>query len=150
MQGEEAMKSMWSKHLFLAFLGLTAGLAVSAGTFALIVSLKIVPRLIGKGHSASHIFLFENTIILGGICGTIVTAYPNLMLPFGSPFLILYGLFSGIQVGCLVMALAEIMNVFPIMFRRFGLKTGLKWVITCMAVGKTAGGLWYFYRQIGQ
>ena len=150
MQGEEAGKSMWTKHLFLAFLGLTAGLAVSAGTFALIISLKIIPRIIGKGHGASHIFLFENTIILGGICGTIVTVYPNLMLPFGSPFLILYGLFSGIQVGCLVMALAEIMNVFPIMFRRFSLKTGLQWVITSMAVGKTLGGLWYFYRQIGQ
>ncbi len=141
---------MWSRHFFLAFLGLSAGLAVAAGTFALIISLKIVPRIIGKGHSADHIFLFENTIILGGICGTVVTVYPNLMLPFGSPFLILYGLFSGIQVGCLVMALAEIMNVFPIMFRRCGLKTGLQWVITFMAVGKTLGGLWYFYRQIGQ
>lgn len=150
MPGEGAVKSMWAEHLFLVFLGLTAGLAVSAGTFALIITLKILPRIIGKGHGASHIFLFENTIILGGICGTVVTVYPNLMLPFGSPFLILYGLFSGVQVGCLVMALAEIMNVFPIMFRRFSLKTGLKWVITSMAVGKTIGGLWYFYRQIGR
>lgn len=141
---------MWSRHFFLAFLGLSAGLAVSAGTFALIISLKIVPRIIGKGHGASHIFLFENTIILGGICGTVVTVYPNLMLPFGSPFLILYGLLSGMQVGCLVMALAEIMNVFPILFRRCSLKTGLNWVITFMAAGKTLGGLWYFYRQIGQ
>lgn len=48
------------------------------------------------------------------------------------------------------MALAEIMNVFPIMFRRFHLKMGLSWVITFMAIGKTIGGLWYFSRQIGQ
>lgn len=141
---------MWIRHFFLAFVGLSAGLAVSAGTFALIISLRIVPRIIGKGHSANRIILFENMIILGGICGTVVTVYPNLMLPFGSPFLILYGLLSGIQVGCLVMALAEIMNVFPIMFRRFGLKIGLQWVIASMAVGKTLGGLWYFYKQIGQ
>lgn len=141
---------MWSSHFFLAFIGLSAGLAVSAGTFALIISLRIVPRIIGKGHSANRIILFENMIILGGICGTVVTVYPSLMLPFGSPFLILYGLLSGIQVGCLVMALAEIMNVFPIMFRRFGLKMGLQWVIASMAVGKTLGGLWYFYKQIGQ
>ncbi len=141
---------MWIRHFFLAFIGLSAGLSVSAGTFALIISLRIVPRMIGKGHSANRIILFENMIILGGICGTVVTVYPNLMLPFGSPFLILYGLLSGIQVGCLVMALAEIMNVFPIMFRRFGLKIGLQWVIASMAVGKTLGGLWYFYKQIGQ
>ena len=141
---------MWIRHFFLAFIGLSAGLSVSAGTFALIISLRIVPRMIGKGHSANRIILFENMIILGGICGTVVTVYPNLMLPFGSPFLILYGLLSGIQVGCLVMALAEIMNVFPIMFRRFGLKIGLQWVIASMAVGKTLGGLWYFYKEIGQ
>lgn len=141
---------MWIRHFFLAFIGLSAGLAVSSGTFALIISLRIVPRIIGKGHSASRIILFENMIILGGICGNIVTVYPNLMLPLGSPFLILYGLLSGIQVGCLVMALAEIMNVFPIMFRRFSLKIGLQWVIASMALGKTLGGLWYFYKQIGQ
>lgn len=141
---------MWSRHVFLAFMGLAAGLAVSAGTFALIISLKIIPRMIGKGHGADHILLFENVTIIGGICGSIATVYPNLPLPFGRPFLILYGLVSGIQVGCLVMALAEIMSVFPIMFRRFGLKRGLQWVIASMAVGKTLGGLWYFYKQIGQ
>ena len=141
---------MWSRHFFLAFMGLAAGLAVSAGTFALIISLKIIPRMIGTGHSAGHIFLFENATMIGGVCGCIATVYPNLPLPFGRPFLILYGLFSGVQVGCLLMALAEIMSVFPIMFRRCGLKTGLQWVIASMAVGKTLGGLWYFYRQIGQ
>ena len=141
---------MLINHLFLGSIGLTIGLAVSAGTFALIVSLKIVPRLIGKGKSAKHILILENTIIIGGILGCIATVFPDLMIPLGSPFLILYGLFAGIQVGCLVMALAEIMNVFPIMFRRFHLKTGLSWVITSMAVGKVIGGLWYFYRQIGQ
>ena len=141
---------MLAKQMFLAFLGLASGLSVAAGTFALIVSLKIVPRIIGKGHTAGRILLFENAIILGGISGCIVTVFPDLVIPFGSSFLILYGLFSGIQVGCLVMALAEIMNVFPIMFRRFHLKMGLSWVITFMAFGKTIGGLWYFSRQIGQ
>lgn len=140
---------MLAKHGFLAFIGFSSGLSVAAGTFALIVSLKIVPRIIGKGHTADRILLFENMIIIGGILGSIVTVFPNIMLPFGSPFLILYGLFSGVQVGCLVMALAEIMNVFPIMFRRFHLKIGLTWIITSMAIGKTLGGLWYFYRQIG-
>ena len=90
---------MWSRHFFLAFMGLAAGLAVSAGTFALIISLKIIPRMIGTGHSAGHIFLFENATMIGGVCGCIATVYPNLPLPFGRPFLILYGLFSGVQVG---------------------------------------------------
>ena len=63
--------------------------------------------------------------------------------------LVAFGLGSGIQVGCLVMALAEIMNVFPIVFRRLQLKIGMQWVITSLAVGKALGGLWYFFRLIG-
>lgn len=141
---------MWSKHLFLGVVGLTSGLAVASGTFALIVTLRVMPRIIGKSNTAAHVIRYENMIIAGGILGNIVTVFTNLKILFGSPFLILYGLCSGIQVGCLVMALAEIMDVFPIMFRRIGLKTGMPWVITAMAAGKVIGGLWYFYQRMGQ
>ena len=140
---------MLAKHFLLAFAGLAGGLTVAGGTFALLISLKIIPRMVGKSHAAKHVILLENMIVTGGILGTIATVYPFIRIPFGSPFLILFGLCSGIQVGNLVMALAEIMNVFPILFRRLHLKTGLQWVIVSMAVGKTIGGLWYFYRQVG-
>ena len=40
---------MWINHIFLAFVGLASGLAVAGGPFALIVSLKIIPRIVGKG-----------------------------------------------------------------------------------------------------
>lgn len=98
---------MWSKHLLLGLTGLTSGLAVSAGTFALVVTLRIMPRIIGKSNTADQVIRYENMIIAGGIFGNIVTVFPDLRIPLGSPFVILYGLCSGIQVGCLVLALAE-------------------------------------------
>lgn len=140
---------MLIEHLLLGLLGLMSGFAVAGGTFALVVALNIVPRIIGKSNTAEQIFRYENLIIVGGIVGNVVTVYTNLKIPLGSPFLILFGLCCGIQVGCLVMALSEIMNVFPIMFRRLKLKTGLSWVISCMAVGKVAGGFWYFFQKMG-
>lgn len=140
---------MWIKHFFLGLVGATSGLAVAGGTFALIVTLRVMPRIIGKSNTAAHVIRYENMIIAGGIFGNIITVFTDLRIPLGSPFLILYGLCSGIQVGCLVMALAEIMDVFPIMFRRMGLKLGMEWVITAMAAGKVIGGLWYFYRHMG-
>lgn len=139
---------MLAKHLFLAFLGVASGMAVAAGAFALTIALKIIPRLIGKSKSAKEILCYENVFILGGVAGGILSVYPNIHLPLGSPLLILYGLFSGIQVGCLVMALAEIMNVFPIMFRRINLKMGMFWVINCMAAGKVVGAFWYFWHRM--
>lgn len=139
----------WAEHLFLGLTGLASGLAVAGGMFALIASISIVPRIIFESHTASQVLRYEDMIMAGGILGNIVTVFTDMRIPLGRPFLALYGLGSGIQVGCLVMALAEIMNVFPIMFRRLSLKTGMSLVIIFLAIGKTLGGLWYFWHQIG-
>ena len=72
---------MWINHIFLAFVGLASGLAVAGGTFALIVSLKIIPRIVGKGHLASRTVWFENMIVLGGIWGTIFAVFPMIRFP---------------------------------------------------------------------
>lgn len=141
---------MWVRHFFLGLMGLTSGFAVAGGTFALIVAISVVPRIIGMSRTAKEVLRYENMIIAGGILGNLITVFTDVSIPFGRPMLVLYGLCSGIQVGCLVMALAEIMNVFPIVFRRMKLKIGMRWVITSLAVGKVLGGLWYFFRQIGQ
>lgn len=141
---------MLAEHFFLGAVGLTSGFAVAAGTFALVVALGVVPRIIGKSSTAAEVFCYENTIIVGGILGNIISVFTDIRIPLGSPMLILYGLGSGVHVGCLVMALAEIVDVFPIMFRRLKLKTGLQSIIVCMAIGKVIGGLWYFYQRMGK
>lgn len=140
---------MLIEHLLLGAFGLICGMAVAGGTFALIVGISVVPRVVFMSKTAKEVIFYENAIMLGGILGNIITVFTDIQIPFGSPVLILFGLGCGIQVGCLVMALAEIMNVFPIMFRRISLKMGMSYVITAMAAGKVIGGLWYFYHQIG-
>lgn len=55
--------------------------------------------------------------------------------------LCVYGISAGIFVGSIAVALAEILNTFPITFRRMGLKVGLFWVMLAMAAGKVAGSL---------
>ena len=39
---------MLIEHIFLGFCGLAAGLAVSAGTFAFLIVIGVIPRMIGK------------------------------------------------------------------------------------------------------
>lgn len=140
---------MLIEHLCLGALGLICGMAVAGGTFALIVGISVVPRVVFMSKTAKEVMFYENMIMLGGIIGNIITVFTDIPIPLGSFGLILFGLGCGIQVGCLVMALAEIMNVFPIMFRRISLKIGMSYVITAMALGKVIGGLWYFYQQMG-
>lgn len=53
---------MWIKHLFLGFIGLASGVGVAAGTFAFIIVIGVVPRMIAKCNRAENIILFENMI----------------------------------------------------------------------------------------
>lgn len=134
---------MWIKEIFLAFIGLACGTAVSAGVFSFIITIGVVPRIIGKSRTATDIVLYENAVILGGVCGNVFALF-HIQLNLGIWLVILFGLSAGVFVGCLAIALAEILNTFPIMFRRFGIKEGLSWIMLSMALGKMAGAL-YFY-----
>lgn len=134
---------MWIKEVMLGFLGLASGFAVSAGVFAFIISVGVIPRMIGKTKTASEVLLYENAVLLGGSLGNLVSLF-SWQMPFGISFVILFGLSAGVFTGCLAVALAEILNSFPIMFRRVGIKEGLNWILFFMALGKTAGAL-YFY-----
>ncbi len=139
---------MLVKEIFLGFIGLTAGFAVSAGTFAFMIVLGVLPRMIGKCNRAAETLHFENMIMLGGIFGNIISVFLNLKLPFGTWFLYLYGFTAGMFVGCLAVALAEILNTFPITFRRFHIKQGLAWMLFFMAIGKMSGSLYYFLNSM--
>lgn len=135
---------MWIRHLFLGFIGLAAGGAVAAGTFAFIIVIGVVPRMIAKCSLAKHTVLFENMIVLGGIVGNLISVFTGIPIPVGHWILVLFGFCAGIFVGCIAVALAEILNTFPILFRRFQIKEGLPWVMLFMALGKSAGSLYYF------
>lgn len=138
---------MWTNHLILAAVGLVSGAATAAGTFAFVIIIGVVPRLIGKCHRAAGTMCFENAIILGAIIGCIWSIFPDVPIPLGMPMLMVYGLSAGIFVGCIAIALAEILNTFPIIFRRFHVKRGLFWVILSLAIGKMCGSFYYFLVQ---
>ena len=89
---------MWIKHLFLGVIGLISGGAIAAGTFAFVMIIGVVPRLIGKAHKAAGTMWFENCIIAGAILGCVVSTFPEIPIPFGHMMLVLYGLSAGIFV----------------------------------------------------
>ena len=109
---------MLIEHIFLGFCGLAAGLAVSAGTFAFLIVIGVIPRMIGKCNRAAETLHFENAVIMGGICGNLASVFLQIRIPFGPALLCVYGISAGIFVGSIAVALAEILNTFPITFRR--------------------------------
>ena len=54
---------MWTEW-FLGFLGLTSGMAVAGGMFALLIALGVVVRFAGKTHTARAVMQYEDAAAL--------------------------------------------------------------------------------------
>ena len=144
---------MLISHLLIGLLAITCGIAVSAGTFAFILVIGVVPRMIKKNNMGNHIFEIENSIVFGVMVGAIFYVFEwKARFPISwmaHVMIAIYGLAAGIFVGCIAVALAEILNTFPILFRRLYINRGLSWVMIAMAFGKLAGSMYYFFCGYG-
>lgn len=160
----------WLEEIFLGVVGLAAGLGVSGGVFTTLIAVGLIPRFAGKTHTAKHIFLYEEMVVCGTLFGGLISVFfPFLKIAdwvaqvkadgtisfvdklllgsypyFEGAFLIIYGLFAGIFVGCLALAIAEMLDSIPIFARRMKFRHGVGIVIVCMAIAKTVGSLIYF------
>lgn len=137
---------MLGKQLLLAFLGLSAGGIVAAGLFSFIVSLGVVSDFADRTHTGSHILLYETSVALGGILGNIWMIY-QIPIRCGTVGLLIFGLLAGIFSGCWAMALAEILNVFPIFIRRMKLVKCIPYIIVSLAIGRGLGALLFFWKR---
>ena len=139
------------KKCLLAFFGLCAGGIIAAGVYAFLAIIGVFVRLMGKTGTRKHIFLYETVIILGGVLGNILDIYefPIYMGPYiGTLFICVFGLSVGIFVGCLALAIAEMLNTIPIFARRIQFRHGLGFAVLSVALGKMVGSLIYFSQQI--
>ena len=131
------------QQLILCFIGFCAGIIVAGGVSGLLIGLSIVPRYAGITHTAECIFLYEDMSLLGTVAGTVIFLF-HIPLSLGPWVLALCGVFFGIFLGGLILALAEIAKVFPVFIRRLKLTQGMSLVIISIAVGKSLGSLLYY------
>ena len=135
---------MWVKQILMALIGLSAGSIVAGGLFGFVVSLGIVSDFADRTGTANRIGLYEDAVAVGGILGNLVLLY-DIPLTAISPLMGVFGIFSGVFVGCWALALAEVRNVFPIFLRRINVTKGIGFVILGIAIGKVLGASAYFF-----
>ena len=152
----------WFERILLGVIGLAGGLGVAGGVFTTLIAVGLIPRFAGKTHTAKHIFLYEEMVVCGTILGGMISVFfpffdivgiadriPGLkdVYPYVAVLiLVVFGLFAGIFVGCLALAIAEMLDSIPIFARRMKFRHGVGIVILCMAIGKTVGSLIYFWK----
>ena len=132
------------KQSALFLFGISAGGVIAAGVFAFLAVIGVFPRLIAYVGERKHVLLCETMMILGGVSGTIIDLYHAPHLFGGTMFLAVWGIFTGIFVGSLVMSLAETLKALPVFARRVRMSVGIQYMILAMAIGKCAGSLIYF------
>lgn len=141
------------KMILICIMGFSAGLLVSAGVFTVLFVVGLVPRFAGKTNTARYELFYEECIIFGSLIACVFSVFPiegslGAMMTHGSflcqVLLVLIGIFAGIFVGCLAIALAEVLDGIPIFARRIKLKKGLDIAIFSVAIGKVTGSLIYF------
>ena len=145
--------------LILGFCGVSFGILAAAGVFTVLSAVGLIPRFIGNTHTAKKIWLYEDMVIAGTIVGGVASIFSDL-LPVGAwgeaylpqnvwavvsnGSLLIIGLFSGMFVGCLALAIAEMLDSLPIFTRRISFRHGLGLAILSMAIGKICGALYFF------
>lgn len=149
----------------LALAGLSFGMLAAAGVFTVLSAVGLIPRFAGKTHSAKEVWLYENMVMTGTIVGCVSSIFHRYLhigswlkeaLPglgrlweaLGQGFLGISGLFYGMFVGCLALAIAEMLDSIPILTRRISFRHGLGCVVLAMAVGKLCGSLLYFWQEL--
>lgn len=129
---------MWIRTSLYLIFCLTAGGAISAGYVAFITLLGVFEKLAEKYKAYKYGRIIETLIICGVALGNIIYLF-QINVHLGLTGLIIFNLFGGIFIGCLAGALAETLNVFPIISRRFAIRDLLPYVLIAAALGKAVG-----------
>lgn len=152
------------RKLLLLFLGSTYGFLSAAGVFTVLAAVGLVPRFAGRTHTANHAWLYEEMVIWGTVFGCVVSIFEEKCQLFswlaarapenillwtiaGKILLGTAGLFAGMFVGCLALAIAEMLDGIPILARRISFSEKIFYVVFSMALGKLAGSLFYFLTE---
>ncbi len=152
------------KTLFLIFAGASYGMLSSAGVFTVLVAVGLVPRFAGETHTAKKVVLYEEMVIFGTLTGCALSIFERycqfgawwqgrfpekmkLLLGIGVFWQAVYGLFAGMFIGCLALAIAEMLDSIPIMTRRICFRHGIGLAVLSMAAGKLCGSLFYFLTE---
>lgn len=131
------------KTILLSLISFSAGVTIGNAFSAFISLLNFIPRLVQITNTKKHICLYQNCTALGASISSLLYFF-NISLKLNKIISLIISLAMGTFVGLFSSALAEILNVIPVLSRKLKIKHNLKYIITSLLFGKTFGSLWYW------
>lgn len=137
----------WLAQAVYLIIGICSGALVAAGMFAFVTMIGVVSRMAASTKTIARAMLYEDMVIIGAAAGNILFLYEPILNAawLGGLWRILFGFFSGVYIGCLSLALAELLNVVPILAMRAKLHRGLTAFVLVFAFGKLLGAFVHLF-----
>lgn len=132
-----------SKYLIPIGIAFGGGVTVGSAAAAFVTILQVVPRLIQVTNTKRRIILYQWAITTGFILFTIIY-FSDFHLNLSKYITIPIGIICGVFIGLLSSALAEVLNVIPVLSKKLKIKDSLKYVIWTLMVGKVVGSLYFW------
>lgn len=129
--------------LLIILFGLSGGALVGTSGAAFITLLDIIPRLAQLTNS-SKLIRFYQSILITSTVGITLCYFLGLSVNFYKIILIPIGFTLGVFVGLLASALAEVINVIPVLVRRLKIRKHVFIALFALSLGKVIGSLVYW------
>jgi stage V sporulation protein AB len=137
----------WFSGTLLAVVGMAGGFSVGSAFVALLIVLDLIPRLVQLTRAHRRSGLFESAILFGALYWICADQF-HWILGWPAGLLLIPAVFQGVFVGMFAAALTEVLNVLPILSKRFRLKPYLFSLLMAMVLGKVTGSLidWLWFQ----
>lgn len=123
--------------------GFSSGV-VTGGAFAAVLALiNLIPRLVTLTETHEQLHLYES-LFIGGTLVFSFAYFLNIYISINIILVGIVGLVFGTFLGIFNAALAETLNVIPIIAKKLKLKKSLKVIFYSLVVGKVMGSIYYF------
>ncbi|MGL4797890.1 MAG: stage V sporulation protein AB [Cellulosilyticaceae bacterium] len=126
------------------FFGVSSGIVIATAILAFITAIGLIPRFTAKTDTRTHYLAIGTAAVLGSSAGSMWSLF-DLTMPIPKVIIGVFSLFIGMFIGCLAVALAEVLNVIPIAKNRIKLKKGMHLMMLSFAIGKLIGALYYWF-----
>ncbi len=129
--------------ILLILISFGGGIGTGTAAAAFITILQIVPRLVQLTKTNDYIKLYYWCIILG-LSLFSITYFWEFNFHFSKYMTGVFGFIYGVFIGLLSSALAEVLNVIPILANKFKIKKKLNYMVFTLMIGKVVGSLYYW------
>ncbi|MGI6151495.1 MAG: stage V sporulation protein AB [Christensenellales bacterium] len=121
------------------------GLVVGAAVALVFIVLGLVSQCAAVTGTRRFLPLYGKMVCLGAFVASALHLVGFSGRPETMPLLLLFGLFAGIYLGVVLSALAEVLNIFPMISGKLKLAKSIRVMAFALAAGKTLGVAAYYF-----